>query len=71
MEFDLDRVPSWARNWCYVFAFMGFMAIITGVIGIFSSGALGGRLTIAYLVAAIIQAATAFTLFWMCRTSLH
>lgn len=71
MEFDLEAVPAWAYNWCYYFAALGLLAIITGFIGLFASKKLGAGLTLMYLVAALIQAATALTLFWMCRSSLR
>ncbi len=68
--FDIDRVPSWAHNWCYYFAGIGIVAILTGFVGLFASKKLGMGLTIVYLIAALTQAATALTLFWMCRSSL-
>ncbi len=70
MDFDIERVPSWAHNWCYYFAALGIAAIITGFMGLFVGKKLGIGFTILYLVAAIVQAATALTLFWMCRSSL-
>lgn len=71
MEFDLESVPSWAYNWCYYFAAMGILAIVTGFFGLFASKKLGAGLTVIYLAAALIQSATAMTLFWMCRSSLR
>jgi hypothetical protein len=71
MEFDLEAVPGWAYNWCYYFAALGLIAIITGFIGLFVNKKLGAGLTLMFLVAALIQAATALTLFWMCRSSLR
>jgi hypothetical protein len=68
--FDIERVPSWAYNWCYYFAAIGILAILTGFIGLFASKKLGMGLTIVYLIAALTQAATSLTLFWMCRSSL-
>ena len=70
MDFDIERVPSWAHNWCYYFAGLGIVAILTGFVGLFAGKKLGVGMTMMYLVAALIQAATAMTLFWMCRTSL-
>ena len=71
MDFDIERVPSWAHNWCYYFAGLGIAAIITGFMSLFVGKKLGAGFTILYLVAAIVQAATALTLFWMCRSSLN
>jgi hypothetical protein len=71
MEFDLDKVPSWAHNWCYYFAALSIVAILTGFMGLFASKKLGAGLTLMYLAAALIQGATAMTLFWMCRSSLR
>jgi hypothetical protein len=70
MFFDIERVPDWAHNWCYYFAGMGIVAILTGFVGLFASKKLGMGLTIIYLIAALTQSATALTLFWMCRSSL-
>lgn len=70
MEFDLEAVPAWAHNWCYYFAAMGLVAILTGFFGLFFSKKLGIAMTLVYLLAALIQAATSMTLFWMCRKSL-
>jgi hypothetical protein len=70
MEFDLEKVPSWAYNWCYYFAALGFASIVVGFMGLFMSKKLGLGVTLMYLFATLVQAATALTLFWMCRSSL-
>jgi hypothetical protein len=70
MAWSLEDVPAWAYSWCYFFVFMGLSSLITGLSAIFLSKKLGLGLTILSLTTAIIQAATAFTLFWMCRRSL-
>ena len=66
----LDNVPAWAYSWCYFFVFMGISSLITGASAIFLSQKLGLGLTLLSLITALVQAATAFTLFWMCRRSL-
>ena len=71
MDFDLEKVPSWAYNWCYYFAALGILSILTGFFGLFAGKKLGAGLTLMYLAAALIQAATSLTLFWMCRSSLR
>jgi hypothetical protein len=67
----LDQVPEWARSWCYYFAAMAFVTMIAGIMTLFMSSKLGIATTILSLVAALIQAATGMTLFWMCRTSFN
>jgi uncharacterized membrane-anchored protein len=70
MSFSFEDVPKWAYSWCFFFAFMGFMSLFTGISALFLSNKLGFPLLILYLIAALGQAATSFTLFWMCRRSL-
>ena len=67
----MDQVPEWARSWCYYFAAMAFVTMIAGVMTIFMSRKLGLATTVLSLIAALIQAATGMTLFWMCRASLN
>jgi len=67
---DLERTPEWARSWCYYFAVMGFAAIFVGFASLFMSRKMGVGMTLLYLLAAVIQAATALTLFYMCRASI-
>jgi hypothetical protein len=67
----MDQVPEWARSWCYYFAAMAFVTMIAGVMTLFLSSKLGLATTVLSLVAALIQAATGMTLFWMCRSSLN
>lgn len=71
MSCKLDQVPEWARSWCYYFAAMAFVTMLAGIMTLFMSRKLGLATTILSLVAALIQAATGMTLFWMCRTSLN
>jgi hypothetical protein len=70
MSCKLDQVPEWARSWCYFFAAMAFVTMLSGVLTLFMSRKLGLATTILSLLAALIQAATGMTLFYMCRTSL-
>jgi len=65
-----DR-PEWAYNWCYFFAGMGIVSILTGLSGLLVVKKLGPGLVVLYLLAAVVQAATSFTLFYMCRSSLQ
>ncbi len=71
MNFSLEHVPEWAYNWCYFFAGMGILAILSGFSALFVGKRLGMGLTSLYLLSALVQAATSLTLFWMCRTSLN
>jgi hypothetical protein len=66
-----DDTPAWAYSWCYFFAGMGVVAILTGLSGLIVGKKLGTGLLVMYLLAAAIQAATSFTLFYMCRSSLR
>lgn len=70
MAFSVDDVPSWARTWCFYFMFLGIMSIFTAIGAIVYGKKIGMGIAAAYMVAACIQAATAFTMFWMCRSSL-
>jgi hypothetical protein len=70
MSCKLDQVPDWARSWCYYFAAMAFVTMLAGVLTLFMSRKLGLATVILSLFAALIQAATGMTLFYMCRTSL-
>jgi len=70
MAFNFDDVPSWAHTWCFYFMFMGVMSILTGVGAVIYGKKIGFGVAAAYMVAALVQAATAFTMFWMCRSSL-
>lgn len=70
-QIDLDAVPAWAYKWCYYFAAIAVVGVFGGLFAIFFNRTLGFGLTFAYLIAAVAQAATALTLFWMCRTSLR
>ena len=66
----MDTVPEWARSWCYYFAGMALVSLIAGIMTLFVSKKLGVATTVLSLVAALIQAATGMTLFYMCKTSL-
>lgn len=71
MNLSLENVPEWAYNWCYFFAAMGIVAVLSGFSALFVGKRLGIGLISLYLLSALIQAATSMTLFWMCRTSLN
>ena len=70
MEFDLEKVPAWAHSWCYFFVGVAVVAIFTGFASLFMSKKIGMGLAFVSLLSAFIQAATAMTMFWMCRASL-
>ena len=66
----MDNVPTWTYGWCYFFAAMGLVTLVSGAAGLTMYKKLGTTLTVLSLIAALVQAATAFTLFYMCRSSL-
>ena len=67
----MEGTPAWAYEWCYFFAAMGVVTLVSGAVGLTMYKKLGTALTIVSLIAALVQAATAFTLFYMCRSSLR
>jgi hypothetical protein len=67
---SLDVPPRWAQTWCYYFALIAAVAVLAGCGALLVSNKLGFQATLLYLIAATVQAATAMTLFWMCRSSL-
>ena len=67
---SLDVPPRWAQTWCYYFALIAGVAVLAGCGTLLISNKLGLQATLLYLGAATVQAATAMTLFWMCRSSL-
>jgi hypothetical protein len=69
MTFDIERVPTWAHNWCYYFLVLAVVAVLSGILGFFMTRNIGVALV--YLIATIVPAATGMTLFWMCRTALR
>jgi hypothetical protein len=71
MAFNVDDVPSWAYSWCFYFMFLGVMSLLTAVGVIFLVNKMGVLVAGGYMVMALVQAATAFTLFWVCRSSLR
>lgn len=70
MEFNLEKIPSWAYNWCYYFAALGFVSVVMGFMGVFMGKKMSMGLTLMFLLGTLVQGATAMTLFWMCRSSL-
>jgi len=71
MNTGLDYIPSWAYSWCYIFAVFGVLALLRGVIAIFLVRSVGIAVVTIAVADALVQAATAFTIFWMCRSSLR
>ena len=72
MDFlNLERAPQWAYSWCYFFATMGMLVFATGVVSLFNSRQLGAGLSMLIIFVTLIESATFFTLFWMCRASLQ
>jgi hypothetical protein len=67
----MDYIPSWAYSWCYIFAVVGVLALLRGVFAVCMIRMLGVGVTVIAVIDAVLQAATAFTLFWMCRSSLR
>ena len=70
-KMNFEDVPTWAYSWCFFFMFSGIMAIVTGLGAVLFSKKIGFGVATAYMLAAFVQAATAFTMFWMCRSSLR
>ena len=68
---DIETPPEWAFSWCYFFAGMALLTVISGFSILFASKRIGTGLVILALLSALIQAATSMTLFWMCRTALN
>jgi hypothetical protein len=68
---DLDHVPQWAYSWCYIFAVYGVLALLNPLISLLASKQLGLPLALLLAATGLMSAATNFTLFWMCRSSLR
>ena len=68
---DADTVPSWAKQWCYIFLVLAFVALLPAILGLFQVRRFGLAFTILFLLVSLIQATTYCTLFWMCRSSLR
>jgi len=68
---NMDHVPQWAYSWCYIFAIYGALALINPVISILAVRQLGIPLALLLTATGLMTAATNFTLFWMCRSSLR
>ncbi len=67
----MDERPGWAYGWCYFFAALGVISVLTGLGSLAFYKKMATPLLVASFVAALVQAATAFTLFYMCRSSLQ
>ena len=68
---DIQTPPEWAYSWCYFFAATALLTVISGFGVLLASKRIGVGLALLALLSALIQAATAMTLFWMCRTALN
>ena len=68
---NIDEVPSWAKQWCYIFATLGFVVLITAILALLQAPKLGFAFAMFFFTVSLIQTATYFTLFWMCRSSLR
>ena len=67
-----DTPAPWAYSWCYFFATMGTLVLISGIISVVvNSRSMGFLLTLFVVLITLMEAATFFTLFWMCRGSLR
>jgi hypothetical protein len=67
----LEPAPRWAYNWCFFFAVMGTLVFLTGIFSLFGAKQLGTMLSVFVFLVTMIETATFFTLFWMCRASLQ
>lgn len=68
---DIDHVPQWAYSWCYIFAVYGILALLNPLISLLAFKQLGLPLALLLAATGLMTAATHFTLFWMCRSSLR
>lgn len=68
---NMDHVPQWAYSWCYIFAVYGVLALLNPLISLFAVKQLGLPLALLLAATGLMSAATNFTLFWMCRSSLR
>jgi hypothetical protein len=74
---SVNRVPPWARRWCYFYllsaALLALTSFLTLIMAIFTFSNLKkgqGTMLVAYCFALIFQAISAMVMFWMCRSSL-
>ena len=67
---SLDTVPKWAYQWCNIFLVVAVLSVLTGFLGILFGARKTSVMVVMYLISTVIQAATAMTLYWMCRSSL-
>lgn len=68
---NMDHVPQWAYSWCYIFAVYGVLALLNPLISLLAAKQLGLPLALLLAATGLMSAATNFTLFWMCRSSLR
>ena len=71
MNLGLDYVPAWAYSWCYIFAVMGVLSLFKPLLALLFFKELGALGTIVIIADGVLQSATMFTIFWMCRSSLR
>jgi len=67
----LDDIPSWAQNWCYFFAFLGALQLLKLPLAFLVLNRIGLIVFYGVVLDVIVNSATIFTLFWMCRSSLR
>ena len=66
-----DTPAPWAYSWCYYFLAAAAIPVISAILLVLNGGSkLGITALLLFLFAALIQAATFLTMFWMCRSSL-
>jgi len=68
---SLDVVPKWAYQWCNVFLIVAVLSVAMGFFGILYGSKQSNGTIIVYLFSTVLQAITAMTLYWMCRSSLR
>jgi hypothetical protein len=67
----MEKRPTWAYNWCYFFAAGAVISVLTGFATLTLYKKVSTPILVASLIAALVQGATALTLFYMCRSSLE
>lgn len=67
----MEPRPNWAYNWCYFFAAGAVISVLTALATLTLYKKVSTPVLVASFLAALIQGATALTLFYMCRSSLE
>ena len=70
MNFNIERIPDWAHNWCYYFLGVAIATLGLGIYSLFAK-AMPIEYTIFLIIMSLVQTATSLTFFWMCRKSLR